>query len=226
MIMLSDEDKENVKAANFVKEDDLRETLINFIANYIYELGQLELQKYMLEYELTKTNRNLEILSESLTYGNEVDVNKIFQISNDEFYKIESMIRILKNDINKIINAIEEEKQIEDIDSFIGRINKTLSTLHPDYRSVLNKWSNIDWSNGKYPLSKTIDNPENIFDSNDIIKLKNYLPKGIIDAVDDDDQFKTKKGELIQSISDLESIKAELEQLFLALLPVEDNYIN
>lgn len=226
--------KDKEQSNNLINNTNRKENLalnyaiIELIIRYIYEFGPLELKRYVLEYELTKTNRSLELLSESLSLGYKVDVNHIFKMTNEEFYSIGVLAKFLKLKINEIITNINNDDNLKNIDEFMNNIYKIISTLHPDYKSIINKWSDIEWSkdinnksmNFKNLISDSIDSSVNAS------KLKSYLPTNIIDVIEDKKQLDAKKVQLNQTINDLESIKSELEQLFLALLPIEDNYIN
>lgn len=226
--------KNNEQSNDFMNNPNKKDNLtlnyaiIELIIRYIYEFGPLELKRYILEYELTKTNRSLELLSESLSLGDKVDVNHIFKMTNEEFYSIGVLAKFLKLKINEIITNINNNDNLEDIDEFMKNIYKIISTLHPDYKTIINKWSDIEWS--KNINNKSLNFKNLVSDDMDIIintsKLKSYLPNNIIEVIEDRKQLDAKKVQLNQTINDLESIKSELEQLFLALLPIEDNYIN
>lgn len=226
--------KNNEQSNNLINNPNKKENLalnyaiIELIIRYIYEFGPLELKRFVLEYELTKTNRSLELLSESLSSGYKVDVNHIFKMTNEEFYSIGVLAKFLNLKINEIISNINNDDNLENIDEFMNNIYKIISTLHPDYKTVINKWADIDWSKDISNESLNFKNlvSDNIDNSINSSKLKSYLPTNIIEVIEDEKQFDAKKTQLNQTINDLESIKSELEQLFLALLPIEDNYIN
>ncbi len=216
-------------SVNDLKENSFKIMIVELIIKYIYEFGPLEVKKYALEYELTKTNRSLELLSESLSEGLKIDVNYIFQVTNEEFYSIGVLADYIKDKINDIHKNIENNETLKDAEELMQNIYKIISTLHPDSKSKLNTWSKIDWKDEYVENSRSYKSMvENNLNTNkgDLYSLEEYLPVNVIESVKDNKLINSKKTELNQTIHDLESIKSELEQLFLALLPIEENYTN
>lgn len=208
-------------------EHEMQKQLIELNLKYLQELGHLESHKFVLEFELSMMNRNLERLSEVLSFGDELDVNRIFQSTCDEFYDNQRKVEELKNGIQNIEMLKSSATFDREGGQIMEELDRVIRTLHPDYRKYLDRWSQM----GLTPLTglDLKEGADRLVDGDGSLKhpnLSDYLPRAMLDLTSNETLLGERKAELNQTIEDLTTLKDELEQLFLALIPYDSDHLN
>lgn len=187
---------------------------------YMYELGPYLAEKYALEKEIVQTNRIIELIFSSMITEDDMELNEYYILTDKEFENYDKLGSELSNKINKIINDIDGQMNL-DIRKTMEDINKSLLVLDPSFKKSSKKWESISWP--KIDLS---DIKEKININNEIeASLKEFLPEEVVESVQSEKDLINKKKDLKESLNFLKGIKTDLDDVLLNLLP-EGNILN
>ena len=99
---------------------------------YVLEFGIYEYELYLLEFDISKLKRKLQLMKMEINHENEIDLEKIDNILSEEFEEYEQQLKAQIEEINYLKST--EIKQLSDEDSRkLKKIYRILiKKLHPD----------------------------------------------------------------------------------------------
>lgn len=99
---------------------------------YVLEFGIYEYELYLLEFDISKLKRKLQLMRMEINHENKIDLEKIDNILSEEFEEYEQQLKAQIEEINYLKST--EIKQLSDEDS--RKLKKTyrilIKKLHPD----------------------------------------------------------------------------------------------
>ena len=99
---------------------------------YVLEFGIYEYELYLLEFDISKLKRKLQLMKMEINHENKIDLEKIDNILSEEFEEYEQQLKAQIEEINYLKST--EIKQLSDEDSRkLKKIYRILiKKLHPD----------------------------------------------------------------------------------------------
>ena len=99
---------------------------------YVLEFGIYEYELYLLEFDISKLKRKLQLMRMEINHENKIDLEKIDNILSEEFEEYEQQLKAQIEEINYLKST--EIKQLSDEDSRkLKKIYRILiKKLHPD----------------------------------------------------------------------------------------------
>ena len=168
---------------------------------YVLEFGIYEYELYLLEFDISKLKRKLQLMKMEINHENKIDLEKIDNILSEEFEEYEQQLKAQIEEINYLKST--EIKQLSDEDSRkLKKIYRILiKKLHPDLNPNQRLESEID------DLKRLIGDFEE-----KIEKIKQDYPYNKKELLVDDEKGRQYKNMLVELIHDRQDDIKKLEK--------------
>lgn len=194
-----------------IEESDLIKKGIAVKTEYIFKIGQYEIEKYNLYFEHMKLKRKVEIYQAAINRQETISIEKVNKIIEEETkeYKeeLDGLIRDLHT-ANKILNAKkvsdDEYKLIKETYRYI--VNK----IHPDINPNINENTKLLWNM-----------TQNAYINNDLKQLqlvKSLIEKDTI-TIERENEIKLLEKKLTQILYNIDEVKDRIKTM-LTIFPL------